>query len=58
MSLIRSIISFILIIFIYLFSLIIQFVLFIFNQIAKLLNHKPKNNEKAEFKPIPSKRLR
>jgi hypothetical protein len=46
MSLIRSIISFILIIFIYLFALIIQFVLFIYNRIAKLVNHKSTKNEK------------
>jgi len=58
MSLIRSIISFILIIFIYVLSLVLQFIAFILNLIIKLINHKPKNNEKAQSKSITFEGLR
>ena len=58
MRLIRTIISFILIIFIYVLGLVIQIIAFILNSIIKLINHKSKKNEKTESKPITFKRLR
>jgi predicted PurR-regulated permease PerM len=50
MRLIRSAISIILTIFIYIIAVIIQLIASLLKQVIKLINHKPKNNEKAKFK--------
>jgi len=58
MTLIRSILSFILIIFIYVLALVLQFIAFILNSIIKLIDHKSKKNEKTQSQPITFKGLR